>query len=135
MFFIEFYEFNERFLTEIAYYRRPIMEWLSQNVFKQEFGVLVQLYAEQTMQNLPIQGIVSENADFAFLIKDEKCYVENYFSMLGKGDSLSQKNYFSASKEQLDGWRKKAENDAKKYVDLYVKVGFLFGLFILILIV
>ena len=135
VFLAEFYDFNERFLTEISYYRRPIMQWLSENTFKQEFGMLVQLYVEQTTRNLPLQGIVTENPDFNFLRKEEKIQAEKYFSMLGKGDSLSQKNYFSANKSTLETWCKKAEIDAKKYVDLYVKIGFLFGLFILILIV
>jgi len=61
--------------------------------------------------------------------------VENYFCMLGKGDSGSQKSYFSSMKEGLTAMSVDAENAAKRYGDLYIKMGFLCGLFILILIV
>ena len=59
----------------------------------------------------------------------------DYFSMLGRGDSSSQKGYFSSVKEDLR--RRKIETDAeyKKYGDLYIKLGFLCGLLVLILIV
>ena len=54
--------------------------------------------------------------------------------MIGKSDSVAQKAYFSSLKDIL----KKAENESlqesKKYGDLYIKMGFLFGLLILILI-
>ena len=75
-----------------------------------------------------------ENA-YTFLSAEDKALVDNYFSMLGKADSMAQKAYFSSVKDVL----KKAEADAisesKKYGDLYVKMGFLLGLLILILII
>ena len=53
--------------------------------------------------------------------------------MLGKGDSASQKAYFSALKEPIGKMQLGAETAYKKYGDLYVKLGFLCGLLILIL--
>ena len=55
--------------------------------------------------------------------------------MLGKGDSVAQKAYFSAVKEVLSKRKTQALDESKRYCDLYVKLGFLIGLFILVLIV
>ena len=68
-----------------------------------------------------------------FLTAEEKNVVEDYFLMLGKGDSASQKTYFSAMKERLISLKDEAVNAHKRYGDLYVKLGFLCGLFLLIL--
>ena len=55
--------------------------------------------------------------------------------MLGKGDSVSQKGYFSSVKDTLLKLQNDAQNDAKRYDNLYVKIGFLCGLLLLILMV
>ena len=60
--------------------------------------------------------------------------MENYFSNLGKGDAISQKNYFSSIKEKLKTTSGEWEVKANKIADLCVKLGFLCGLLILILI-
>ena len=76
-----------------------------------------------------------DETSFHFLSQEEKLFVDNYFLMLGRGDSVSQKGYFSSVKEKIVGLRNRAESEAKKYGDLYIKLGFLCGLLILILIV
>ena len=73
--------------------------------------------------------------DCEFLKGEDKSLVEDYFKMLGKGDSASQKTYFSAAKEGITKLYSDAENEYKKYGDLYIKLGFLCGLLILILII
>ena len=55
--------------------------------------------------------------------------------MLGKGDSFSQKGYFATSKDALEKLYVEAENNCKKYVHLYIKLGFLCGLTLLILLI
>ena len=57
------------------------------------------------------------------------------FLMLGKGDSFSQKGYFATSKDALEKLYAEAENNCKKYVHLYIKLGFLCGLTLLILLI
>ena len=70
-----------------------------------------------------------------FLEKDDKATLEDYFSTLGKGDSASQKAYFNTAKQVLSNRLNAVEIDAKKYGDLYLKLGFLCGLGLLIIIV
>ena len=61
--------------------------------------------------------------------------LRDYFSMLGRGDSNSQKAYFSSVKSALSDHKKKSAADCQRYGDLYLKLGFLLGLAILVLIV
>ena len=57
------------------------------------------------------------------------------FSMLGTGDALSQKNYFSAQTAALTRKRENGVKEAKSRGELYVKLGLLAGLAAVILIV
>lgn len=134
-FFEEFFQFNEFFLTEVTYYRRPIIEWINEKTYKDEFNILIYEYVRRVKEQIPIYGIMEEDTTYVFLKTEEKSTIETYFSMIGKGDSVSQKNHFTVQRERLASWQKKAEEEAKKYGDLYIKIGFLFGLFILIIIV
>ncbi|MBQ8429179.1 MAG: stage III sporulation protein AB [Clostridia bacterium] len=134
-FFAQFEEFNERFLSEISYYRRPIKQFLGKYNYKGEFSILLTEFLF-SIENNEIFGVkIREEDAFHFLKKEEKEILCDYFSMLGKGDSATQKGYFSAMKEQLTRLRQEAQKEGKRYADLYVKLGFLFGLFLLILIV
>ena len=131
-FFEQFYAFNERFLSEISYYRRPLAEFVSRHDYAGEF----KSYLDAFFEDLEEEGAGRERAvisSFAFLKAEEKRALEDYFLMLGKGDSLSQKGYFSSQKQGLQALREQSIVDCKRYVDLYVKVGFLCGLLILIL--
>ncbi len=134
-FFSQLFEFNERFLAEITYYRRPLRAFVSAYTYRGEFQeLLLDYFAETSNQgHVFIERI--DNSEYDFLKKEEKRTVYDYFSMLGKGDSNSQKNYFTSVKETLSKLKKEAEENNKKYGDLYVKLGFLCGLLILILVI
>ena len=134
-FFEALYQFNELFLAEIAYYRRPIIEWLNNISFKGDFALFIYEYTRRVTKQIPIQGILVDDSIFTFLKNEEKTSIETYFSMLGKGDSVSQKNYFSNAKNLLLDWKNTTQSDYKKYADLYVKLGVFIGLAIIIIII
>ncbi len=133
LFFKQFKEFNERFLNEISYYRRPLREFVESYTYLGEFRELLWDYFNR-IESAQEGGLI-EKGKYDFLTEEEVRTVEDYFLMLGRGDSASQKGYFSAIQERLIGFQKESENAAKRYGDLYVKIGFLCGLLILILIV
>lgn len=135
LFFMQLKEFNERFLSEISYYRRPIGEFASKYVYQGEFRVFLENFFTELdeISQSTEAAVTFEMCDF--LTDEEKSVVGDYFKMLGKGDSASQKVYFSAAKEKLGKLQASAETDCKKYGDLYIKLGFLLGLLILILII
>ena len=129
-FFTQFCQFNDRFLSEISYYRRPIGEFIANYAYQGEFNELLQEYFSSLKKNLSF-----ELPEYTFLKKDEKVVVSDYFLMLGRGDSASQKGYFSAIKERLGKLQTEAIAECRRYGDLYIKLGFLTGLLILLLIV
>ena len=133
-FYIQFSIFNERFITELSYFRRPILQFIHSYAYKGEFLYFLNGYLElNDKTNTHLQFIV-DNATFYFLTPDEKAMLINYFSMIGKGDSHSQKSYFSSMKDLLNKAENQAIENCKKYQTLYLKLGFLFGVFIIILI-
>lgn len=134
-FFKQFKEFNERFLNEISYYRRPIQEFIGAYSYRGAFQDLLNHYCVSLRGSDYSAEIASQLAAYDFLTEEEKRTVEDYFLMLGKGDSASQKTYFSSVKEGISTLYAEAESAAKRYGDLYIKIGFLCGLLILILIV
>lgn len=134
-FFSQLYEFNERFLSEISYYRRPLGDFASKYAYKGEFKAFLQVFFQSMDKGAAFSVRALDKDAFSFLTEEEKATVEDYFQMLGKGDSASQKAYFSSMRERLSKLRTEAVAAYKKYGDLYVKLGFLCGLFILILII
>ena len=134
-FFLQFKEFNERFLTEISYTRRPISEFVALYSYKGEFEMLLQIFFDTISKKNLKEEKLTDNALFCFLTQEEKSLTEDYFLMIGKGDSISQKGYFSSAKEKLIKLQNDSESACKRYGDLYIKIGFLCGLFILILII
>lgn len=135
LFFRQLYEFNERFLTEIAYYRRPLREFVSKYSYRGEFGDLLENFFKSLEGEYVQENTLMDKAHFSFLKEEERRVIEDYFLMLGRGDSASQRGYFSSMKEQLSAVCVEADNTCKKYADLYIKIGFLCGLLILILMI
>ena len=133
-FYMQFFLFNERFLNEITYYRRPLREFIGKYTYKNEFSLLLERFIDCADKRLPLKGNLLQGADFDCIKAESKSIVEDYFIMLGRGDSVSQKTYFCSMKETLAGMEKEAIDTAKKYGDLYIKLGFLCGLLVLILI-
>ncbi len=133
-FFKQFKEFNERFLSEIAYTRRPLKVFAQSYAYHGEFQELLRDYFKALEAQLPVGSPFFERENYSFLTEEEERTVGNYFLMLGKGDSASQKGYFSSVRDKLSAMQTESEKEAKRYGDLYVKLGFLCGLLILILI-
>ena len=135
LFFTQFREFNEHFLTEIIYSRRPIVEFVAGYSYKGEFNQLLETYfASFQTRTTKATPFPWQDSKCSFLKKEEKSLIEDYFATLGKGDSNAQKSYFSSLKDRLSSMQADAENACRKHGDLYIKIGFLCGLFILVLI-
>ena len=121
-FFAAFADFNELYLAELAYSRKPLSEFLAGHTFKGEFRKVAEAVGER--RPLP---------KFSFLNSDETEMLADYVSMLGRGDSYSQNGYFSAQKDGLEKRRAKTFEEAKTRGELYLKLGFLAGLALIIL--
>ena len=133
-FFAELKEFNERFISEISYSRRPITEFFFAYSYKGEFNEFFNDYFQSIQKDDDVYEIRKTEL-LEFLNSEEKGVVEDYFLMLGKGDSASQKAYFLGMKERINKTYADADTAYKRYGDLYIKLGFLCGLFIILLII
>lgn len=124
-FFSQFEAFNERYLTELTYARKPLAEFLREYSYSGDFAKTVGAFAQRR----------ETEPKLSFLTKDEKKLCADYFGMLGKGDAVSQKSFFSARKAELNEKKSASERDAKSRGELYLKLGLLAGLAFVILIV
>ena len=70
-----------------------------------------------------------------FLSKEEKDFLTKYLQALGTTDRNSQLNFLNSVETELEKYRSDAENKRKRYRPLFVKLGFLFGLIVFILII
>ena len=134
-FFAQMEQFNQRFLAEISYYRRPLFEVYAQYSYEGEFQELLESFfllqkQGETLKNASLLDLSA----FSFLDEEDRRAVGDYFLTIGRGNTVSQKEYFSTAEKMLSKYREQSEIDCKKHVDLYTKLGFLAGLAILILI-
>lgn len=134
-FYAQFVVFNERFISELSYFRRPIYEFISSYEYFGEFLFFLKEFLSNHEKNTVFLQELMDDTAFYFLKSDEKSMVVNYFSMLGRGDSHSQKVYFTSMNEILKKAEVQAISNCKKYSELYLKMGFLIGLLIIILII
>ncbi len=125
LFFAQLSAFNTRYLNELSYARKPLSSFLASYKYSKEFGKII--------DELQKKHFIEVN--FSFLSKDERNYLYDYFSMLGKGDSRTQSGYFSAQTEVLNEKKTESEKEAKTRNELYLKLGLLAGLAFVILIV
>ncbi len=125
LFFAEFARFNERYLAELSYERRPLGSFLAECSFEGEFGKTVEAFRERREISFP----------YSFLSKEEKTDGENYFSSLGRGDAHTQTAYFSAQAGRLKELKEGSEREAKERGELYLKLGLLAGLALVVLII
>jgi hypothetical protein len=110
LFFAQFQEFNERFLSEIAYFKRPVGEFLAKKSYRGEFAEFLELYYKNIANPQAIQTALF-TVDYAFLNKEEKMVIFDYFFSLGKGNAISQSAYFNGMKVTLKTLIENAEKD------------------------
>ncbi|MBR7100101.1 MAG: hypothetical protein IKC91_02985 [Clostridia bacterium] len=124
-FYASWDKFHQFFLSEVEYTRRPLDEVLKRFEDEGDFSGFLKEYRN----NHKIENSID------FLSKEENEFLKEYFSFLGKSDYTAQREYFNANTKKLNDYKLKSEQNAVKYTDLYVKLGFLLGLIIVILLI
>lgn len=123
-FYAQLSTFNERYLTELTYTRKPLGAFLQDYAYSGDFKKTIVSFAKSRKPEL----------GYSYLTKEEKKECADYLAMLGKGDALSQRNFFGAQRTALEEKRSASEKEAKSRGDLYLKLGLLAGLAFVILI-
>ncbi len=120
----QFLRFHERFLGELNYLHRPVVELVSGGGFSGEFECVLQDFLQK------------KSPQRAYFLSDEEYrFVVEYFSQIGKGDSSSQQQFYSAQTAQIKQKSEFYSKIAKEKGDLALKLGLLGGLAIVILII
>ena len=124
-FYSQFCTFNERYLNELGYARRPLSTFLQGDSYTGEFGKSVGIFLKSHTPKF----------DYSWLKREERTECCDYFATLGKGDVASQKSFFTSRQSVLSERKAACEREAKSRGDLYLKLGILAGLAFVILII
>ena len=117
--------FNERLVNEVSYTKIPLPAFMVNGDFKR----MLEVKRDARFDN------GDEGCDIEYLSEDERKFLGDYFRMIGKSDAASQKTYLSAMREEIAEKKQKSEELYRKYFSLYIKLGFLAGLILVVLIV
>lgn len=126
-FFYNLNLFNERLVNEVSYTKIPLPAFVEKYEFSGDF--------KKMLEEKKGTDFGRENYSFSYLTADERKFLSDYFLLVGKSDAASQKTYLSAVRGEIAERKRTAEEIYKKYFSLYMKLGFLAGLILVILIV
>lgn len=122
---------HKRIKNEVAFSQKPIPEILSVG------------NSEDKSENSDIFSLAVKNyingeetpVKVKFLTAEQNEFFSDYLSNLGKTDKKSQLDFLNSAEERLYYYEKKSDERCKRYRPLFVKLGFLFGLILFILLV
>lgn len=122
-FYNDFYNFNNKLKQEISFRQTTLI-------------ALVKTFSN-TDFNLTLKSYI-ENSTFSFnknyLKKDEIEYFSNYLKTIGAGDKSSQLDFLDKSNVDILEKQKQTSDEEKKYKILYIKLSFLLGLILFVLV-
>lgn len=108
--FSELYEFNEKLTLNLKFERKPIDD------VAKSFNYIPKILSGERV----LDGNDGE-------------FISDYFSNLGKTDALSQIDYLNGRKTALEKYKNESFDVYKKYSSLYVKIFFLIGVLMAVL--
>ena len=115
---------HKKIKNEIAFTQNTLPEILASNGEKDVFLLKAQEFLSC--------GVCSE---IKYLSSEENEFLVKYLQNLGTTDKTSQLDFLNSVEADILQYSSNADNKHKKYRPLYIKLGFLFGLIIFILLV
>lgn len=123
VFYKNFRLFNTELEKEISFTKRTILE-LIEDKKDNDFNLIVFNYFNKNVLDFNLSYLKIEELD---------CF-KIYLKTIGSSNDISQLQYLKTINIELDKRLLDAEANEKKYKTLYVKIGFLIGLILLIII-
>ena len=124
-FYDSFAAFNKRLLYEVSFTKLSVVKLL--NDWKDEKDPFTELLKDIFINKH------NTVPSFKFLTQEENNYVKSYIDNIGMGDSRSQTIYLEGVEKHLESYLKSVSENEKKYKSLYIKLGFLTGLVIMVI--
>ncbi|MBE5734142.1 MAG: hypothetical protein E7347_03725 [Clostridiales bacterium] len=122
-FFSLFYSFHEKLKREVVYSKKTIKSMLDEQEAN-DFKIIM----EKFLKNEKI------NYNIKYLKQDDLEFIKTYCENIGVGNSKSQIEYLSSVDKEVVKMLNICQDNAKKYTKLYIKLGFLIGLMIMVVI-
>lgn len=123
IFYGNFFNFNEKLLREVSFLQTTIVSLLNDIDINTDFYDSLKHYVNTKEFKF----------DKQYLLEEEKNELNRYFKTIGTSDKIGQLEYLSSMDITLKNKRIQTEENEKKYRMLYIKMGFLIGLIILII--
>ncbi len=132
-FYQSFVFFNSRLLSEVSFAKKPIIAILAEKDDKNDnfYNILKERFKNNEMTNSTQNEYLEK---LKFLSQDEKNVVYEYLGNIGGSDRASQLLYLQTVEKQIKERLLESTEEEKKYKSLYVKMGFLIGLAVFIII-
>ena len=122
-FYNDFYNFNTKLKQEISF-RQTTLIALVKNLSNSDFNLTL----KNQIQNNEF------NFNKNYLKKDEIEYFDNYLRTIGTGDKNSQLDFLDKINVDVLEKQKQTSEEEIKYKSLYIKLSFLLGLILFVLV-
>ncbi|MBQ8197617.1 MAG: stage III sporulation protein AB [Clostridia bacterium] len=127
-----FYNFNKLMQTEVRFKQATLKETLKNINENDDFYVILK---DCFVSNIKFDELLKEkNKKIKYLTKDDVDYLQTYVNNLGTTDLDTQSRFLDVADKVLIEKNTKANKDENKYKTLCLKIGFLIGLMIFIII-
>jgi len=127
-----FYNFNKLMQTEVRFKQATLKETLKNINEKDDFYVILK---DCLVSNINFEELLKEkNKKIKYLTKEDVDYLQTYVNNLGTTDLDTQSRFLDVADKVLIEKNTKANKDENKYKTLCLKIGFLIGLIIFIII-
>jgi len=124
MFYEDFFEFNRTLINKVSFSNNSILRIINEDNNDSCFYMIAKKYL-----------IEHDNAvELDFINLDEINYLKRYLSEIGASDRNNQIKFLNTIDVEVKDKLNLAIDNEKKYKTLYIKLGFLFGLIIFVLV-
>ena len=122
-------DFNDKVINSVDFYKDDILSLAKKTNYSSEFGNLLKKsnYKKDEIKYPPIQ--------LKSLDKAKNAAICQYLNTIGKSDDKSQLEYLRKNKGIFEGWYFDSIKESKKLSPIYVKIGFLVGLVVFIILI
>ena len=125
-FYNSFSSFNKKLLYEVTFTKNSLVRILKNYNEKNDDFICV-------LKNKYLLNAKQPAIKYKYLADDENEFFMQYVESIGTGDSESQSVFLTGADKYLDNRLSSSTENEKKYKSLYIKLGFMTGLVVFII--